>query len=148
MNKKIAIACDHAGLVTKAYVKAHPAFEHVQWQDLGVDEDRRVDYPDYAKAVAQAVQSGTAEVGVLICGSGIGMCITANRFRGIRAAMIYSAETAALSRQHNDANIACFGSRTQPDDQIVEWLQTFLEASFEEGRHSNRIRKIEGDSDE
>lgn len=135
---------DHAGVALKdKLIQTHELDGvRVEWRDVGTFGGERVDYPDFASKVAQAVAEKQADFGVLICGSGIGMSIAANRDRRIRAAMIYSDETAALSRQHNDANVACFGSRTQSEKDIRRWLEVFLSTPFEGGRHIDRIKKL------
>jgi ribose 5-phosphate isomerase B len=110
--------------------------------DLGTDTAERVDYPEYAARVGHAVDSGEAERGVLVCGSGIGMCMGANRFPGVRAAVIQDEYDAEMSRQHNDANVACFGARKLDADRAGELMGVFLRSEFEGGRHEARVKKL------
>ena len=139
---KIAIGADHAGFAAKEEIKTViKALGHAVI-DEGTTGEASVDYPDFAEKVARAVASGEAERGVLICGTGIGMSIAANKVRGIRAAVVSDEKTAALSRQHNDANIFCAGSRVTPVVKIAESLKVFLQTPFEGGRHVNRVNKI------
>jgi len=108
----------------------------ISTEDLGTASGESVDYPDYAAAVARRVSAEAADVGVLVCGTGIGMSITANKFPGVRAALLYDDTAARFSRLHNDANIAVFGARTMSGDDAVRRLRLFLEQPFEAGRHS------------
>lgn len=110
--------------------------------DVGPDDETSVDYPDFAQAVAREIVDGRAGRGVLICGSGIGMSIAANRNPGIRAALVHSAETARLARQHNDANVLVMGSRTSDAAEAEQWLEVFLATEFEGGRHARRVAKL------
>ena len=138
----IAIGADHAGLPLKSALKAaleaagHPIL------DVGTDSPASVDYPDFAHAVCAAVAEGRARFGVLVCGSGIGMAIAANRHAGIRAAVLHDCTAARLTRAHNDANIACFGARLTGEDVALDALRTFLATPFEGGRHDRRIAKL------
>jgi len=139
---KIAIGADHAGFAAKEEIKTViKALGHAVI-DQGTTGEASVDYPDFAEKVARAVVSGEADRGVLLCGTGIGMSIAANKVQGIRAAVISDEKTAALSRQHNDANIFCAGSRVTPVVKIAESLKVWLETPFEGGRHQNRVGKI------
>jgi len=139
---KIAIGADHAGFAAKEEIKTViKALGHTVL-DQGTLGETSVDYPDFAEKVSRAVVSGEADKGVLICGTGIGMSIAANKVEGIRAALIGDEKTAALSRQHNDANIFCAGSRITPVVKIAESLKVWLETPFEGGRHQNRVAKI------
>jgi len=139
---KIAIGADHAGFAAKEEIKTViKALGHAV-QDVGPDSDASVDYPDYAEKVARSVVSGEADRGVLICGTGIGMSIAANKFAGIRAAVITDEKTADLSRRHNDSNILCAGARITPVSKIAEALKVWLQTPFEGGRHSTRVGKI------
>jgi ribose 5-phosphate isomerase B len=139
---KIAIGADHAGYAAKEEIKnVIRALGH-QIVDEGTTSDQSVDYPDYAAKVAHAVTSGEAERGVLICGTGIGMSIAANKVPGIRAAVIADEKSAELSRKHNDANIFCAGARMTPLPRIAESLKMWLQTPFEGGRHQNRVNKI------
>jgi ribose 5-phosphate isomerase B len=140
----IALASDHAGLPLKQAVKAaleaagHPVTDH------GTHGAESVDYPDFARRVTADVAAGRAPFGVLVCGSGIGMAITANRQAGIRAVVVHNTTEARLTRLHNDANIACFGARTMGVETVLDSLRVFLETPFEGGRHAGRVAKIEG----
>jgi ribose 5-phosphate isomerase B len=141
---KIAIGADHAGFAAKEEIRTVlKALGHAVL-DLGTTGEASVDYPDFAEKVARAVVSGEAERGVLICGTGIGMSIAANKVPGIRAAVVSDEKTAALSRQHNDANVFCAGARVTPVVKIAESLKVFLQTPFEGGRHQNRVNKITG----
>jgi ribose 5-phosphate isomerase B len=136
------IASDHAGLSGKEAIKKTLDQMGVEYQDLGTHSEESVDYPDYAERVARGVVKGDAQRGILVCGSGIGMQIAANKVPGIRAALAWNAETAALSRQHNDANVVAVGARTTAPDVIEQIVRTFLTTDFEGGRHARRIEKI------
>jgi ribose 5-phosphate isomerase B len=114
----------------------------IAYQDLGVASEASADYPDYAELVANRVASGEAAQGILVCGSGIGMQIAANKVPGIRAALAWNEETARLARQHNDANIVAIGARTTSPETIEQIVRTFLTTDFEGGRHQRRIEKI------
>jgi ribose 5-phosphate isomerase B len=139
---KIAIGADHAGFAAKEEIKTViKALGHAA-VDLGTSSETSVDYPDFAEKVARAVASGEVDKGVLICGTGIGMSIAANKVDGVRAAVIVDEKTAALSRQHNDANVFCAGSRITPVVRIAESLKVWLQTPFEGGRHANRVNKI------
>jgi len=139
---KIAIGADHAGFAAKEEIKnVIRALGH-QFIDMGTTSDQSVDYPDYAVKVDRAVVSGEADRGVLICGTGIGMSIAANKVPGIRAAVVTDEKTADLSRRHNDANVFCAGARITPVVKIAECLKVWLQTPFEGGRHLNRVNKI------
>lgn len=141
---KIAIASDHAALELKAAItKALRADGH-EVDDLGPADASRVDYPDFARKVAAQVAGGHAQFGVLVCGSGIGMAISANKVRGIRAAVIHDAWEAEMSRRHNNANVACFGQRSMGEDRVIHALRVFVATGFEGGRHAERVAKIAG----
>ena len=138
---KIGIAADHAGRELKQLLIAtlNPAP-----QDYGVHDEGEVDYPDYARSLAQAVAEGELERGIAICGTGIGMAIVANRFANVRAANVWSEQTCLLSRTHNDANILCLGARLLDHQQVVRWTQLWLATDFSgEERHRRRIAKTE-----
>ncbi len=140
---KLAIACDHAGLdVKQTLIEELGAAGHTMI-DLGCHGTESVDYPDYARAVALALSRGEAERGILICGTGLGMSIAANRFKGIRAALCTSPDLARLAREHNDANIVCVGARTQEIDAIREIIRIWLETEWADGRHGLRIEKLD-----
>jgi ribose 5-phosphate isomerase B len=139
----IAIGSDHAGLPLKrALLSALEAQGHAVL-DAGTHDDASVDYPDFAHEVAAKVAVGEAQFGVLVCGSGIGMSIAANRHPAIRAVVLHNTTEARLTRAHNDANIACFGARTTGVEVALDALATFLGTAFEGGRHERRIAKIE-----
>lgn len=141
---KIAIASDHAGRDLKQHIINFLNLTSHTVLDYGVafDSPGSVDYPDYADVVASEVSQGRADRGVLICGTGIGMCITANKFPGVRAAVIYDEFSARLSRAHNDCNVLCFGARTLNTQRSIDFLKIWISAEFEEGRHFNRVNKI------
>lgn len=138
----VVIGADHAGFAYKEILKA--ALEAQGWQviDKGTYSTDSVDYPDFAHPVASAVDAGTAAFGVLICGSGEGVCITANKHQGVRAALVWNNEVAQLSRQHNNANIICLPARFVSEEQAKEMLRLFIDTNFEGGRHENRVAKI------
>ena len=139
---KIAIASDHRGFHMKARLCQAIQEWHYQVHDFGPESSDSVDYPDYAARVAACVSSGEYDRGILICGTGIGMCITANKFRGVRAAPCHDTVTAEYSRLHNDANILCL-SANQLSDQLAEQVvQIWLKTEFEGGRHARRLEKI------
>jgi ribose 5-phosphate isomerase B len=138
----IAFASDHAGVALKAELVAELGkLGHVAL-DLGPADTTSVDYPDYATKVTDAVIGKRAELGVLICGTGMGMAITANKVRGVRAALCRTEFEARMSRQHNDANVLCLGQRVTGGGLAIEILKAFLAASFEGGRHAARVAKI------
>ncbi len=138
----VAIASDHAGYEMKTALKEEISSLGYGVLDLGTDSPDSVDYPDFAHALAEAVTQGKAGQGVLVCGSGIGVSITANRHPGIRAALCHNAETARLSRQHNNANVLAMGERIIGVDVARECLRAFLETEFEGGRHARRVAKM------
>lgn len=139
----IAIAADHGGFDLKEEIKAHLDNLGLAYLDLGTHDTSSVDYPDYSKKVAHAILDGKATLGILICGSGVGISIGANRFKGIRAALVYNKECATLSRQHNDANVICFGSRIIDHKLALECVDLFLNTSYEGGRHDIRVHKLD-----
>jgi ribose 5-phosphate isomerase B len=139
---RIAIGSDHAGYQLKEIIKGRLAGSGVEVDDLGTTNEASVDYPDYAAAVADRVASGASDRGILICGTGIGMAISANKVRGIRAASVESLEAARLSRAHNDANVLTLGARITPADLALGIVQTFLATPFDGGRHQRRVDKI------
>lgn len=139
---KIAIASDHAAFKLKEYISEYLRKNGNEVTDHGCHGYESVNYPDYARKVAVSIQSGEAEIGILCCGTGIGMSIAANKFRGIRAALIHDATTARLARQHNKANVACLGGRLIAPELACEIVEVFIKTEFEE-RHSARIDLIE-----
>jgi len=139
---RIAIASDHAGYAEKERLKGLLADLGVEFDDLGTVSEESVDYPDYARKVAEQVAQGQVEQGVLVCGSGTGMAITANKVPGVRAAVAWSEEIARLARQHNDANVLAIGARTTPPDEIPKIVRAWFATKFEGGRHAARVEKI------
>jgi len=136
---KIAIACDHGGLSLKGAIAVLLAELGHEVGDLGCDTNESVDYPDFARMVCQAVQEGDCERGILICGTGVGMSMAANRFPGIRAALGNEIFTARMSREHNDANVLCLGARVVGPGLAVEIVRAWMETGFAGGRHQRRI---------
>ena len=139
---KIALASDHAGYAEKERLKPLLTDLGLEVDDLGTGSEASVDYPDYARRVAEQVADGRADQGVLVCGSGTGMAITANKVNGVRAAVAWSEETARLARQHNNANVLAIGARTTPAEQIPAIVRAWFSTDFEGGRHSDRVKKI------
>ncbi len=140
--KKIFIASDHAGYKLKESIKIFLDKKKIKYSDLGPEDDVKVDYPDYAHKVAKKVKTSKNNVGILVCGSGIGMNITANRHENIRAAQCFNLKSTKLSRLHNDANIITLGSRLLTKNNSLKYVSTFLNTKFESGRHTKRIKKI------
>ena len=140
--KKICIASDHAGYKLKEQIKDHLVNKYVSIFDLGAFQNKSVDYPDYAKKLAKRVKEQKSDVGILVCGSGTGMAISANKIKGIRAAVCYNAMSTRLSRQHNNANIIALGSRLTKKRLSLKLVELFLKTEFEGGRHLRRIKKI------
>lgn len=139
--KKVLIAADHAGVELKE--KIQRLLPDWEWQDLGPPEGKRVDYPDYAEKLTKSLTAGNGDFGVLICGSGVGMSIAANKVPGIRAALVENPTSARLAREHNDANVLCLGSRFLAPEYAAEISRTFLEAGYsEDERHHQRVEKI------
>lgn len=141
-SKPIAIGSDHAGFEYKQYVISFLEAKGLKFTDFGAPSADSVDYPDFAHPVAEAVENGTCSFGILLCGSGNGVAITANKHQGIRAALCWDKEIAALARKHNDANILCIPARFIPEDIAEEMVNAFVETDFEAGRHQNRVEKI------
>lgn len=133
---------DHAAFAAKAALKAHLAAKGHDVVDLGTDGTQSVDYPDFAAKGGRAVASGVAPFGAFLCGSGIGICISANKVDGIRAAQVYDEFSAEMSRRHNDANVICLGARTLSEERIATLVDLFLATPFEGGRHAARVEKI------
>jgi len=145
LSKPIAIGSDHAGFEQKMEIVQWLNKNGYQVMDMGVYENKSVDYPDYAHPVAGAVEEGEAAFGILLCGSANGVCMTANKHLGIRAAICWEEEVAKLARLHNDANILCLPARFIPNKEAIEILRVFMSTSFEGGRHQTRVNKIAGD---
>lgn len=139
----ILIGSDHAGFSLKTFLKEVMEQDGLQVVDVGCAADISCDYPDYARLLCERIQSGEALRGVLICGTGLGMSMAANRFKGIRAALCTSEYQARMSRAHNDANVLIIGGRVTGVEMAVSILRTWLENSFEGGRHQRRIDRIE-----
>ncbi len=140
---KIAIASDHGGFELKQRLIEHFAGLGQKFDDLGTCSSESCDYPDVAHKMVSALLEHKAELGILICGTGIGISIAANRFQGIRAAVLYDDFTAEMAKKHNNANIMVFGGRTMPFEDVVRRIGIFMNTEFEGGRHSARIAKIE-----
>ncbi len=140
---KFYIACDHAGFSIKESVVEIIKNLGNEIVDLGTDSNERVDYPDFAHKLSKAVLKDEGTQGILICGTGIGMSVSANKHEGIRAALCHNAYTATMARAHNDANILCFGERVVGLGVISSIIKAWCETSFEGGRHANRVKKIE-----
>ena len=140
---KIAIASDHAGFEYKSAITDHLKKRGYEVIDFGTDSDKSVDYPVYAKKLCSAILSGQCEKGVLLCGTGIGMSMAANRFNGIRAALCPIPEYAKLAREHNNANVLCLGSRFIDINTTLKILDVFLDSEFQGGRHENRVNQID-----
>ena len=140
--KKIFISSDHAGFKLKESIKMYLSKKKLSFQDLGPHNDDKVDYPDYAHKVAKKVKINKNNVGILVCGSGTGMNIAANKHKNIRAAQCFNLKSTKLSRLHNDANIITLGSRVLSKKNALNYVGVFLNTKFEGGRHSKRIRKI------
>lgn len=139
---RIAIGADHAGFESKERLKKLVAGRNHEVADLGTGGTASVDYPDFAFRVAQAVARGEADRGILICGTGIGMSIAANKVRGVRAAVCASVEAAEMSRRHNDANVLCLGARLLDPQTMDAVALQWLDAPFDGGRHAGRVEKI------
>ncbi len=142
MTRKIALGADHAGFEEKEKLKKTLDELGVEYEDVGTFSTDSVDYPDFAQKVGEKVESGEAEQGILVCGSGIGVAIAANKMHGIRAAQAWNEETARLARQHNDANVLTIGARVVPEKEIPKIVRAWFEADFEGGRHERRVEKI------
>jgi ribose 5-phosphate isomerase B len=145
---KIAIASDHAGIEERLALAMHLRESGHEILDLGCEPGQSVDYPDYGAKVGRAVVSGEAERGVLVCGTGIGISMAANKIDGVRAALVYDDFTAEMSRRHNDANVVCMGARIHAVATMCRLLDRFLATPFDGGRHAGRVAKImalEGD---
>ena len=140
---RILVGSDHAGFELKEAVRSHLVSAGHEVSDQGVFSTDSADYPEQAAAVAGGVSRGQAERGVLVCGSGVGMSVTANRFKGVRAVLASNPEYARMARRHNDSNLLCLGQRFTPVDQALEILDVFLAEPFEGGRHARRVAKID-----
>lgn len=139
---KVAIAADHGGYELKDSMVEYIKSLGNEVVDLGTNSADSVDYPDYAKKVCEEIQQGNSDLGILICGTGIGMSLAANKFEGIRAACVSDVYSAKMSRNHNNANVLCIGARVIGDEVAKLIIKTFLENEFEAGRHQRRVDKI------
>ena len=138
----IAIGCDHGGFKLKEEIAAHLKETNVEFKDFGVFEEKSVDYPDIASVVCESILRGECETGILVCGTGIGISIAANKHKGIRAALCSDAFSAKFTRLHNDANVICLGGRVVGPGLACELVDIFLNTGFEGGRHALRVQKI------
>ena len=141
-NLTISTGCDHAGFPYKQAIIDLLKSKGLQVTDFGTNSKDSVDYPDYVHPAMEAIESGRCQMGVLICGSANGVAMTANRHQGIRAAICWEEEIAALARQHNDANVICIPARFVSSEKALKMIETFLSTDFEGGRHQNRVNKI------
>jgi ribose 5-phosphate isomerase B len=140
--KRIAIGCDHRGFKLKELITSFLQDEDYSYQDFGCRNTEPVDYPDIAREVGKAVASGKFDRGILICSTGIGMCIAANKIKGVRAALCHNVFAAQRARQHNDANVLCLAGEDVDTSVALGIVKTFLTADFEGGRHARRVNKI------
>lgn len=140
---KIAIASDHAGFEMKDFIRNILEEKHINILDLGTNDTTSVDYPLFADKLAEAVLSKQADLGILVCGTGIGISIRANRHKGIRAALLYSDEVAEMVKKHNNANVMVFGGRTMRKEDVAKRIDIFLNTEFEGGRHQKRIDMLD-----
>ena len=139
---KIVLASDHGGYKLKEIIKNHLIEKKYDFIDLGTHSEESVDYPDYGYAAGVAVAEGQGDRGIVFCGSGIGICIAANKVKGIRCALVNSVEMAVLAKQHNDANIISLGGRLTPPDLAIQIVDTWLTTEAEGGRHHRRVDKL------
>jgi ribose 5-phosphate isomerase B len=139
----VAVGSDHAGHSLKEQVAGHLRTRGFEVLDLGTHDTERVDYPDFGEAVGRAVAEGRARLGVAVCGSGLGICMAANKVRGVRAAPVHDVTSARLARQHNDANVICLGERLIGPQVAVDCVDAWLDAAFEGGRHGPRVGKLD-----
>lgn len=142
---KIALASDHGGYQMKNIIAQNLKNQGFEIEDLGTNSEESVDYPDFAQRVVQEILSQKAELGILVCGTGIGISIAANRHKGIRAALLYDDYVAQVAREHNNANILCFGGRTMKIEDVMRRIDIFLKAKYEGGRHDRRLCKLDLD---
>ena len=139
---RMGVASDHAGLELKRALLTELEKRGIEVQDFGTDSAASCDYPDFAHALANALEAGTVSRGLLVCGTGVGMSIAANRHAGVRAVVCSEPLSAKMSRRHNDANVLCLGARVVGQDTALDILEAFLGAEFEGGRHAGRVAKI------
>ena len=140
--KKISLSSDHAGFNLKERIKKNLIKKKIKVIDLGPNTDKSVDYPDFAKKVARSVSSKKRNIGILVCGSGTGMAMSANKFKKIRAAVCYNEASTRLSRLHNNANILALGARLTMYSKAIKLVNIFLSTKFEGGRHLKRVKKV------
>lgn len=140
--KKIPIGSDHAGFAYKEIVKQYLKEKGYELEDHGTHSEDSVDYPDFAHPVAKSVSDGESTTGILICGSGEGVCMTANKHQNVRAALVWNSDIAKLTRQHNNANVICLPARFISSQQAIQFIDLFLETEFDGGRHEKRVNKI------
>ena len=140
--KKVSLSSDHAGYKLKEKIKKSPIKKKIKIIDLGPETDSSVDYPDFAKKVARNILSKRSNIGILVCGSGTGMAMSANKFKKIRAAVCYNKASTRLSRLHNNANILALGSRLTKKSTALKLVNIFLSTKFEGGRHLRRVKKV------
>ena len=139
---KVAIGADHAGFEVKEKIKKQLEEMNLEVEDLGTNSNDSVDYPDFGAAVGREVASGKADEGIVVCGSGIGIAIAANKIHGVRAAQAWNEETARLAREHNNANVLSIGARVLPESEIPKIVKAWFDAKFAGGRHEMRVEKI------
>lgn len=142
-NQKIALGCDHGGYELKTYIERFLAKNGYSYKDFGTFDSKSVDYPQIAREVSTAVANGSYGKGILVCGTGLGVCIAANKVKGIRATNCHDTYSARMSRAHNDANILTMGGRVVGRDLALDITETWLNTKFESGRHQRRIDMIE-----
>ena len=142
---KIALAADHGGFEMKNKIAQYLKSKNFDVVDLGTNSADSVDYPDFAQKVVQKLLKGEADLGILVCGTGIGISIAANRHKGIRAALLYDDYVAKVAKEHNNANVLCFGGRTMNIDDVLKRIDIFLDAKYEGGRHDRRLCKLDID---
>jgi len=141
-NTTIALACDHAGFEKKQLIMKYLKEKGIPFADLGCYSSESCDYPDYGHKIADAIDKGRYKRGISFCGSGLGISMTANKHQNVRSAVCWSPEIAALSKQHNDANICAIPSRFVTNDEVIVIVEAYINATFEGGRHTRRIAKI------
>jgi ribose 5-phosphate isomerase B len=139
---RVVIGADHAGFELKEIIKETLDELRVAYKDVGTNSDESVDYPDYAAKVGRAVAGGEFDRGILVCGTGIGMALAANKIAGVRAAPVVDLESARLAREHNNANVLAIGARVTAPERALDLVRTFLRTEFEGGRHERRLQKV------
>lgn len=141
-GKMIAIGCDHAGYKMKKYLISHLEGEGFRFQDFGTNSEESVDYSDYIHPLAKAIDTGSIQMGIILCGTANGVAITANKYRNVRAAICWNEDVVRLARQHNDANILALPARFISCEEAVKFVRLFMSTGFEGGRHERRVKKI------